>query len=844
MKAFLSHSSKDQQLVRAVANELGRQYCHFDEHSFDSGVEFRESIVRGLDESSLFVLFASKHALDSMWVTYEIEEAWYQKLSENIARSLVYVIDPSVRLQDIPSWLVRAKIRQDVSAQLIARDIRHHLDVLKQRQQYQLFVGRNRSVGEMEEAFQPVDGSPPPRWIVVIGLPGIGRRSLIRSAAPKLLGFYKDVEIRIDEGDTVNDVCLKLADRIEPYTSREALKNLAKLIDGLTEEEALSRSLKNLRMLVRSGELPILYDDGGLLDNDGFLNDTVLRVLREIQPNDEVYAVLVTDRRPRLGDDMRFPVVRIDSLSPDETVRLMSTYAARLSLAIPLTSLEELARYADGYPPAAYFAVQQVRDYGMDLVRSDMDRLRQFKSGVFLGHIRNRKIIAPGGEILRLLATYSPLPLPTIGAALGIVDMGVAISSMATLVDQLFVRVTREGHYRISEPIRDTVRNIYGPLEPKHHQEVARHLASYTDLVENGSPQLELLRIQFRAANIAGDAHAIETAIGLVDDLIRLTETMYHNREFDRAATYAKMALEQRPRSQSARAFLIRALIQLERWKEAHDQIEKLKSHGSPRDVHYYKGFLNRRRGDIDAAMKEYLLSQKMGRGGPALHRELGLCYYHKGDYKNAMRCIDEYLTKHYDDPYVLDLKVKFAAAMGDRESAMSALGDLQEVAEPVYYYHRLSRVEFAFGNLKGARDAARQAYETTENPPFEVVATLSYCEMALGNHAVAEKLIDKLDAMAGRTKFNIRTNLRCRLEIERGRFLEALELSESVVNKEDRFTMKVVRDALSGEIQRGALADNVLDDFRQRVEVINTKLAAENPQTYSPDDIEDMSPR
>jgi hypothetical protein len=37
MKAFLSHSSKDKQFVAAVAKELGRQFCVFDEQVFETG---------------------------------------------------------------------------------------------------------------------------------------------------------------------------------------------------------------------------------------------------------------------------------------------------------------------------------------------------------------------------------------------------------------------------------------------------------------------------------------------------------------------------------------------------------------------------------------------------------------------------------------------------------------------------------------------------------------------------------------------------------------------------------------------------------------------------------------
>ncbi len=41
VRAFLSHSSKDKEFVRAVAQEMGRQHCIFDEQAFETGNEFK-----------------------------------------------------------------------------------------------------------------------------------------------------------------------------------------------------------------------------------------------------------------------------------------------------------------------------------------------------------------------------------------------------------------------------------------------------------------------------------------------------------------------------------------------------------------------------------------------------------------------------------------------------------------------------------------------------------------------------------------------------------------------------------------------------------------------------------
>lgn len=212
MKAFLSHSSLDKEFVRAVAKELGRQFCVFDEQAFRNGQEFKQSIERHLEDTSIFVLFASANSLNSVWVQFEVEETWFLKLQNKLPRSLVYIIDSAVDLESIPEWLRRAKIeRAMIAPKVVARDIRSHFDDLLRERQHSYMVGRSYDTEALEQALTPVDGSVAPHAVFVTGLPGIGRRSLIRRATPDILNLSRSVELRINEGDSINDLCITVA---------------------------------------------------------------------------------------------------------------------------------------------------------------------------------------------------------------------------------------------------------------------------------------------------------------------------------------------------------------------------------------------------------------------------------------------------------------------------------------------------------------------------------------------------------------------------------------------------------------------------------------------------------
>ena len=413
MKAFLSHSSKDKEFVEAIAKELGRQYCVYDSKSFESGKEFRESILKGLDESAVFVLFLSKHSKDSVWVDFELGEAWYQTLHKKIDKSLVYLLDTASH-ESVPEWLRRARIDRIGLPAAVARDIKHHLDSLLRKRQQPFFVGRSTAVAGLEELLTPLDGTKPPQIVCISGLPGVGRRSLIKYTSPKLLNLYKYIEIRFSEGDSVNDICIRLADHVEPYSTKDGFDKIVREIKSFKEDNALERILRNIKTVIDNNELLIFYDDGGLLDIEGYLRPPVNRLINAIPSDYGAYIFFVSYRKPQKSTGSNLPVLQLHSLGKHETKRLVSMLATRAKLALQPDQLSELAEYVSGYPPAAYFAVEQAKDYGIDLVMKDKSQLVQFTASVFIKHIAELTLEYIDKNLLQLVAAYSPLPLAVI----------------------------------------------------------------------------------------------------------------------------------------------------------------------------------------------------------------------------------------------------------------------------------------------------------------------------------------------------------------------------------------------------------------------------------------------
>jgi len=225
------------------------------------------------------------------------------------------------------------------------------------------------------------------------------------------------------------------------------------------------------------------------------------------------------------------------------------------------------------------------------------------------------------------------------------------------------------------------------------------------------------------------------------------------------------------------------------------------------------------------------------GKRGGAISRELAFCYFVSGDMQEASRYVEEALQSHGDNPYMVDLWAQIATRQRDEAAARKALERLEIISKPLYYFHRLARVEYAFGRLLEARIAVRRAVECEDSPPFEVLANLIYYEIELKNLSEADSLLGRLDREFRNTRRDIRIGLRCRLEIARERYREALSQLERISDKDTFFYMKIKRDALVGELRKSVLDDDVRAAYEFELSSINRKVTHITADQFLPEE-------
>ncbi|SEM05948.1 Tetratricopeptide (TPR) repeat [Bosea lupini] len=765
-RAFLSHSSTDKGIVGEVAKILGRAAVIYDAFEFDVGDEFRDAILSGLANSDLFVLFASRHALQRDWVKFEIAAAQEAVTRQALSRVVTFIIDPDLDLKDIPEWMRSTLIVRQSHAGLIALDIRRLISQRLKERLPSYFVGRR---AEMDQALDLISSFTDPSHrppLLIYGLKGIGRRSLVQAIARDNLSYATTIPLPLKAGDLLPETYVRLSAAMSPGGTPDYAELLAKQ-EAKAPADLLLDVIQLMKIACTAGTLPVIIDDGALAQQNGILRPEFETFYHAMASEPEVDAMIVAGRRIYGSGGANLPSLRVPELDQSSTQNLLRVAGRDLGLVFNRPDLAALATYSRGYPPAVQFALDEARIRGVSQVVSNQRALVNFSAELFLRQLRETKSIDSIMEtILSLLSAFSPLPLSVITEYCKITKEE-ANESIDHLLDLAFV-IPDGLHFRISEPLRDAAYRAFDGLKIDSRR-VADSLDAYLRDEPDDDARLNLGQTIFRASLLSGTGSSSRFAVGFAADLIQVATQSYHDQDYDLAIQYGASALAARPDNVDVRRYVAQALIRRERYPEADEHIDALVASGQLKEAFYIRGFAARRRRNYPEAIEAYEKSLAFGRGGVAIHRELASSYFELGNLPKAEHHIQQAEERSPHNRYVVDLRCTIALRLGDLETAERALDVLERVDPSGFADHRRSTYEQARGNSSDALIFANFANRKIARPTFEVIANLANCQIEAGESAAALSTLTDIQHQFGGTNHDAQTGLRCKYELRFG---------------------------------------------------------------------------
>lgn len=261
VKAFLSHTSSDKDLVRIVHTKLGRENAWYDAVDIENGESIPEKINDGLRYATHYVLFWSKKACESRWVHAELNAAFVQMMA-NKCKFMIFVLDST----PLPELLQPYKY-DDIDK----KDLENASNIIVEKifaqegstTRLSEFVNRTKEIGDIEEAVR--EGS---KLIILQGILGIGKSSLAEKAIAWLYPNRAMTRIIID---------FNMIPGIAELSIEMSHKTKINLINtNLTANDQRENIRYFMEYISAKNILLILKDVKNWLNEDGTMNSDML----------------------------------------------------------------------------------------------------------------------------------------------------------------------------------------------------------------------------------------------------------------------------------------------------------------------------------------------------------------------------------------------------------------------------------------------------------------------------------------------------------------------------------------------------------------------------------------
>lgn len=386
IKCFLSHSSLDKDYVRSVASGLRKETRIFDEQTFEKGMSPSEEILKGLDDSSLFVLFLSESALNSEWVKMEMDIAKDKVDSGQIHRIYPIIIDDKIDYTDprIPKWMKdgfniqpikkpNVAIRK-INARLREIAFKNHPS-LQERQK--IYVGRNDKITHVEQRFDDYD-KPSPIVFVASGLNYIGRKSFIKKSLIKSTVIREEYEfpiIQMEPTDSIEDFILKVDDL--------GLADVGKIenLMHITIKDKVDIAVKLVENIIEEKERILIEDLGAIVSSDSTIISWFREIVDRVKQFQHLTFCIVTQRKGNKSFSNRHPEYyfeELPALNIHERRGLLKRYSEYKELNLERDDLKFISDLLSGYPEQVLFAVDSVADSGLFAVKKDPHLIREY----------------------------------------------------------------------------------------------------------------------------------------------------------------------------------------------------------------------------------------------------------------------------------------------------------------------------------------------------------------------------------------------------------------------------------------------------------------------------------
>lgn len=821
MRAFLSHSSKNKTLVKAVFDSLGSALAEFDERTFENGKFNVEAIQVGLDRCDMFVLFATPESLASGYVDMEVRLAQEGYAQKKIKKIVTYCLG-DVRPETLPGLLPSiSAIRRITSAGPIARSIRSSLlDLsLESGIPEHPFVGREEDKRVISEKLSDPT-SHTPTAIMFSGVDGVGRRTLAKKIFEDIYPHLPKVHpsINIIPGSGTPEIFRDLLSVGSTHSKSELFREVSEF-DRLAPDDQSKKIAKMILDFSNEDQILFVIDDGGLLSDDGSLNQVFKDVLQQFSHEALAHPAVcfVAFRTPpgRFRERVGLIYHRVEPLSPRDTKILVSLYFKRKKVPCHANQVEKIVDLIDGHPYNLEYVLELLETTSLESLLDDPEDLLAFKArqgDEFLGKMSLNETESSTLSILRVLGS-TPLQILSEVADIEPEPLG---SALRSLEEQHCVQ--RSGDVvQINRPLRSAIER--SPQLALSKSEVARirvrAVEIFKSFKDDDDVPVSLISTAARAAALSNDEDQYLKIFISPANSVVVARQFYDAKNYEDCEKMCRRALAQvRLITPEATLEALRlqclSLIRLgqdDPFFTAVATIQQNSRRGKALKP-FLMGFRQRIRGYPAEACAFFEKSLKHNPGSFSTLREISHALLIQNDHERAKTYCDSALKIAPTNPYVLDQALAIEISRVGKidefifynpaiESLLDRLKRYGNEDGLSFYAIRMADIFRRMGNWDAALDHIENA--KTLNPSH-VPAYLMECEILLSRDGDPDFVNSKLDFIrpmidgnrSGEGSTNLPEYLSLKVKI----------LSDSGKLKDAIHLLRSTQDRLGGRVQ------------------------------------------
>ncbi|MDX8124218.1 TIR domain-containing protein [Janthinobacterium sp. GMG2] len=338
-KAFLSHNSFDKDFVERVFNELGSGRCVYDKDTFKKNSDLALQIREGLENSEIYVLFLSKSALSSKWVSSELDLAQELKIKWQIRQIMVFVLDDT-SWDSLPAWMGRYVISCPPSPHHVALRI---LDEIQSASNDDDSCW-GRAEEEREIVSQLSDLDVEPAFLYFSGPNGIGRKTLADAVYKSYypgIGRNK-IKIKVDITDGVIDIYRKALAYSANWRASELREEMDRLAKLSPKEKAKELAILIFRITTKFNQVLILDAGPAILNEEGVPQPWFLDLINNLELSHYPYLLFLSTRFYNGGTINNGVFVGVEPLEEKWSVHLFRVLIKKHKIELPSKSEQQL----------------------------------------------------------------------------------------------------------------------------------------------------------------------------------------------------------------------------------------------------------------------------------------------------------------------------------------------------------------------------------------------------------------------------------------------------------------------------------------------------------------------